>query len=241
MKTATRLKKRTSKKLGETRFEGTLNCGMKILVAPRPGFSKKVAFVVARYGSIDSQWKVHDKKVGVPDGIAHFLEHMMFKKERGDLTDEFAERGAYVNAHTSHTQTAYYFECVENFDNNLATLLELAMVPYFEQSLVDTEREIITQEINQYRDHPGWIVYQRLLEAMYSKHPLHIDIAGTTKTVASVTPENLYLCHGTFYHPRNLTLIVSGDLDASSIAELANETIADLLETPATDGYERTN
>ncbi|MDC1142439.1 pitrilysin family protein [Planctomycetota bacterium] len=238
MKTAIKLKKRTSKILGESRFEGTLDCGMKVLIAPRPGFDKKVAFVVARYGSIDSKWKVHGKNVGVPDGIAHFLEHMMFKKERGDLTDEFAERGAYVNAHTSHTQTAYYFECVENFEENLATLLELAAVPYFEQSLVDTEREIITQEINQYRDHPGWVGYQRLLEAMYAKHPLRIDIAGTAKTVADVTPENLYQCHGTFYHPRNLTLVISGDLDASSVAEFANETIAELLETPATEGFE---
>ena len=201
MKTATKLKKRTSKQLGETRFEGTLDCGMKILVAPRPGFSKKVAFVVAQYGSIDSAWKVDGKRVSVPDGIAHFLEHMMFKKESGDLTDEFSERGAYVNAHTSHTQTAYYFECVENFEDNLSTLLRLALEPYFEHSLVDTEREIITQEINQYKDHPGWIGYQRLLEAMYVKHPLRIDIAGTAETVAEVTPELLYKCHGTFLSP----------------------------------------
>src|SRR5690606_2823363 len=140
----------SSKTLGEQRFEAVLGCGMRFLYAPRPGFGKKIAFVVADYGSTDSAWIEGRKRVQVPDGIAHFLEHQMFKKASGDLTDVFSERGAYCNAHTSHTQTAYYFECTERFDENLDTLLELALTPYFDRKLVDTERDIIIQEINQY-------------------------------------------------------------------------------------------
>ena len=128
-----KLKHIHSKQLQESRFETVLGCGMKLIVAPRPGFTKKIAFVVADYGSTDSTWKHDGKRVTVPDGIAHFLEHQVFKKARADLSDVFTARGAYVNAHTSHTQTAYYFECTENFDDNLDTLLEMALTPYFDK------------------------------------------------------------------------------------------------------------
>lgn len=217
-----KLKAITDKQLGETRHEGVLACGMKLLFAPRPGFTKKVAFVVADYGSTDSAWLADGRRVQVPDGIAHFLEHQLFKKQKGDLTDVFSERGAYCNAHTSHTQTAYYFECTERFDENLDTLLELALTPYFDKKLVDTERDIIIQEINQYRDHPGWVSFQQLLESLYVKHPIRIDIAGTAETVSAVTPETLALCHGTFYHPGNLTLLITGDFKPGEVFKLAD-------------------
>lgn len=218
-----KLKAIRDKQLGETRHEGVLSCGMKLLVAPRPGFTKKVAFVVADYGSTDSAWLSGGKRIHVPDGIAHFLEHQLFKKQKGDLTDVFSERGAYCNAHTSHTQTAYYFECTERFDENLDTLLELALTPHFDRKLVDTERDIIIQEINQYRDHPGWVSFQQLLESLYVKHPIRIDIAGTAETVSAVTPEMLALCHGTFYHPSNLTLLVTGDFKPAEVFKLADK------------------
>lgn len=209
------------KRLRESRHEATLSCGMKLIYAPRAGFGKKLAFVVADYGSIDSAWRENGKRVHVPDGIAHFLEHQLFKKARADLSDVFSERGAYCNAHTSHTQTAYYFQCTERFAENLDTLLELALTPYFDRKLVDTERDIIIQEINQYRDHPAWVGFQQMLESLYVKHPLRIDIAGTEETVSAVTPELLALCHGTFYHPSNLTLIIVGDFNARDVHETA--------------------
>lgn len=220
---APKLRSIASRHLGETRHEGVLSCGMRLLFAPRPGFTKKLAFVVADYGSTDSAWKRDGKRVQVPDGIAHFLEHQLFKKGHADLSDVFSNRGAYTNAHTSHTQTAYYFECTENFEANLDTLLELALTPYFDRKLVDVERDIIIQEINQYRDNPGWVGYQQLLESLYAKHPLRIDIAGTAETVSAVTPELLALCHGTFYHPSNLTLIICGDFKPAWVRELAEK------------------
>ncbi|MCA8914710.1 MAG: insulinase family protein [Planctomycetes bacterium] len=217
-----KLKAVRSKALKEVRHEALLSCGMKLIFAPRAGFTKKIAFVVADYGSTDSTWLHNGKRVTVPDGIAHFLEHQVFKKAHGDLSDAFTARGAYCNAHTSHTQTAYYFECVEQFEENLDTLLEMALTPYFDKKLVDTEREIIIQEINQYRDHPGWVGFQQMLEALYVKHPLRIDIAGTAETVGEVTPELLAMCHGTFYHPTNLTLVITGDFEPGEVLKLAD-------------------
>ncbi len=212
-----------SKRLDEKRYEGKLACGMKFVFAPRKGFDKKLAFVVSDYGSLDREWKNDGKHIVVPDGIAHFLEHQLFKKQRGDMTDEFSSRGAYTNAHTSHTMTAFYFECVKNFEENLTTLLELGLTPYFDPQLVNTERAIIIQEINQYRDNPNWVGYQQLLETLYVNYPLRVDIAGTAETVGKITPELLHLCHSTFYHPSNLTLVITGDFAPAAIHKLADK------------------
>jgi predicted Zn-dependent peptidase len=239
MVAAAALKPIKSRPLNEVRHEGVLSCGMRLLFAPRPGFDKKIAFVVADYGSIDSQWQANGRTVSVPDGIAHFLEHQLFKKAHDDLSDVFSRRGAYCNAHTSHTQTAYYFECTERFDENLDTLLELALTPYFDRKLVDIERDIIIQEINQYLDHPGWVGYQQLLENLFARHPLRIDIAGTQATVEQVTPELLALCHATFYHPTNLTLIVVGDMDAAEVHALAEAAAARRAPGTPAPGFER--
>ena len=72
----------TSKRLDEKRYEGKLACGMKFVFAPRKGFDKKLAFVVSDYGSLDREWNNDGKHIVVPDGIAHFLEHQLFKKQR---------------------------------------------------------------------------------------------------------------------------------------------------------------
>lgn len=69
-----------SARLDERRFEARLSCGMKLLFAPRKGFDKRLAFVVSDYGSLDREWYNNGKHVIVPDGIAHFLEHQLFKK-----------------------------------------------------------------------------------------------------------------------------------------------------------------
>jgi predicted Zn-dependent peptidase len=210
-----------SRRLGETRHEATLSCGMRLIFAPRPGFEKRLAYVVADFGSIYTTWKQNGKTVSVPGGIAHFLEHQLFKKAAGDLTDRFSERGAYCNAHTSHTQTAYYFECVKHFEANLETLMELALTPYFDRKLVDTERDIIIQEINQYRDNPAWVGFQQMLESLYVKHPLRVDIAGTEAMVRQIGPDELHTCHAAWYHPSNLTLIICGDMKPAHVLRVA--------------------
>lgn len=210
-----------SRRLDETRHEALLSCGMRLIFAPRPGFEKRIAYVVADFGSINTHWLQNGHEHSVPGGIAHFLEHQLFKKKSGDLTDRFSERGAYCNAHTSHTQTAYYFECVQHFEENLDTLMELALTPFFDRKLVDTERDIIIQEINQYRDHPGWQGYQQLLESLYIKHPLRVDIAGTEEMVRAIGPEQLFECHAAWYHPSNLTLIISGDMKPADVLRMA--------------------
>lgn len=74
-----------------------------------------------------------------------------------------------------------------------------------------------------YQDNPYWRSYFNLLAALYSKHPVKNDIAGTEKSVMSITPEDLYICYYNFYLPSNMDLILIGDLDAEKILDLIRE------------------
>ncbi len=71
---------------------------------------------------------------------------------------------------------------------------------------VEKEKGIIGQEIAMYDDDPGWRLYFGALGALYGRHPVRIDIAGTSKTIGGITPELLREVHRTYYHPRNMVL-----------------------------------
>ncbi len=212
-----KLQKIVSKELKERAFLFQTPQGLHVTIALKPGFAGKFALFTAPYGSIDLSWKENGKLQHTPAGVAHFLEHQLFKKASGDLSDHFAARGAYCNAQTSHTLTSYYFESVNHFEDNLKLLFEMYFTPYFEPQLVELEKAIIAQELAGYLDHPYWVNYQALLEALYQKHPVNIDIAGDQESIEAITPTMLEHAHASFYHPYHSSLILVGDLDPKKL------------------------
>jgi len=207
-------------KLQETLWHEKLDNGLEVFILPKPGFTKTYATFTTRYGSVDNHFTKPDgTTIKVPDGIAHFLEHKMFEEPEGDVFSQFASQGASANAYTSFDRTVYLFTATHEVDANLDTLLRFVQNPYFTDENVEKEKGIIVQEIDMYRDNPDWRVYFGLIEAMYSRHPVHIDIAGTAESVRSITKEMLYDCYNTFYHPSNMTLFVVGGVDPEATME----------------------
>lgn len=200
--------------LQETLWYEKLDNGLEVFILPKPGFTKTYATFTTRYGSVDNHFTPPGgSPIKVPDGIAHFLEHKMFEEPEGDIFSKFASQGASANAYTSFDRTVYLFTATGEVEENLDTLLHFVQNPYFTDENVEKEKGIIVQEIDMYRDNPDWRVYFGLIEAMYQKHPVHIDIAGTAESVRSITKEMLYDCYNTFYHPTNMTFFVVGGVD----------------------------
>ncbi|MFI5403069.1 MAG: EF-P 5-aminopentanol modification-associated protein YfmH, partial [Planctomycetota bacterium] len=180
--------------------------GLTVYVVRKPEFTRSYATIATRYGSIDTVLRTNGRSRRLPDGIAHFLEHKVFDKPQGDAFDLFAARGASANAFTSFTSTRYLFGTSENYAANLRTLLDFVFDLHVTDSNVEKEKGIIGQEIAMYDDDPEWRIYFGALEAMYVKNPVRIDIAGTKKTIAGITPELLRDVHGAYYHPRIMAL-----------------------------------
>jgi len=207
--------------VGETLFKKTLPSGFKMAVLPRPGFAKKLCYLVTDYGAIHRDFEMDGQKYSAPAGVAHYLEHKLFDMPGRDITAEFAQLGANPNAFTSYDMTAYYFSCTENFRENLQLLLEFVTTPYFTEESVAKEQGIIGQEIDMNIDSPDSRLFDMLMEAMYEVHPIHTPILGTKESIAKITPQVLADCHRAFYSPSNLFLCVVGDVDPEEVAELA--------------------
>lgn len=214
--------------LQETLYHYRVYPGMDLYVLPKPGYHKKYAIFSTRFGSIDNRFRVEpDQNATVlPDGVAHFLEHKLFEDDRGNVFDRFAALGASANAFTSFTQTTYLFSCTSNFEENLTQLLDFVQEPYFTEQTVQKEQGIIGQEIKMYEDHPHWRVFFNLLESLYKEHPVRNDIAGTVESIAEITPDLLYRCYNTFYHPSNMAVFVVGDLVPDEVGKQVEENLS---------------
>ena len=210
-------------KLGERMYRETLSNGLTVVVVPRPGFSRKLAYFVTDYGSIHRFFELDGQEYEVPAGIAHYLEHKMFDLPGRDVSAELAELGANVNAFTSYDMTAYYFSCTENFAAALKLLLEFVSTPYFTDESVEKERGIIDQEIGMNLDAPDSVVFENLMESLYHHHQIRVPILGTSESIRRITPELLNLCHRAFYTPGNMILCVVGDVDPEDVKALALE------------------
>jgi predicted Zn-dependent peptidase len=199
--------------------------GLTIYVMEMEGYSTAHALFGTKYGSVNTTFKTknEDDFVTVPEGIAHFLEHKLFENEDCDVFELYAKTGASGNAYTSFGKTVYLFSCTDNFRESLSILLDFVQKPYFTEETVAKEQGIIGQEIKMCEDNPYRAGYFNLLRALYSEHPIRIEVAGTVESIAKINADLLYRCYNTFYNLNNMVLCVAGNCKAADVFEIADK------------------
>ena len=207
--------------IDERIYSGKLPNGLSVFVVPKPGFHKSYAFFATDYGGADRRFKLGDDWIDTPEGVAHFLEHKMFDTEDGNALTILSANGASPNAYTSTDITAYHFECIEKFNENLETLLSFVSTPYFTPESVEKEQGIIAQEICMVEDDPDYCLYYGLMKSLFRNNPVRDSVAGTVESISRITADTLYDCHRVFYNPSNMALCVAGDVDPAQIFDIA--------------------
>ena len=209
--------------LGLNVFHEKLDNGLDIYVIPKNEINNIYATFTTNYGSNESEFvPLGEKKmIKVPLGIAHFLEHKMFEQEDGtDPFSFFGERGSDANANTNNFKTTYLFSGPEFFEENINYLIDYVQSPYFTDENVEKEKGIIEQEIKMYKDDPYTRLYETILNNSLINNPMKDPIIGNLKSIRSITKEDLYTCYNTFYHPGNMFVVVSGNVDPNKVIEL---------------------
>ena len=220
------MKKINFKNLDLDLFYEKLDNGLEIFVLPKTNVNNIYVTFNTKYGSNISEFKPidKDKMIKVPLGIAHFLEHKMFEQEdETDIFSFYSERGADCNANTNYTKTTYLFSCPNFFKENMDMLLDYVQAPYFTDENVDKEKGIITQEIKMYQDMPGTMIYDKIIENTFKIHPMKYPIIGNIENINKITKEDLYTCYNTFYHPSNMFVVVTGNVNASEVINIIKE------------------
>jgi len=217
------MKKSSLEKLELELYEETLDNGLRIYVVPKENVNGIYATFSTKFGSIETEFIPNGEKnmIKVPLGVAHFLEHKMFEqKDEKDPFTFYSERGCDANANTSNYKTTYLFSGANSFIDNINYLLDYVQDPYFTDENVEKEKGIIEQEIKMYQDDPFYKMYDGIIYNSFIKHPIKYPIAGTVKDVKLTTKEDLYNCYNTFYHPANMFLVITGNVDPKETIEL---------------------
>jgi len=186
-----------------------------------------------------------DEAPGV-NGIAHQLEHMLFK----GTTDRpiqfgrlFNALGSDSNAFTSYDQTAY-FGTVER--NKLQALLTLE-ADRMQNALIDaeeleSEKRVVISELQGYENDPGYRLSRAVMRAVFPNSPYGLPIGGTRSDVQKFTVEQVREYYRNYYSPENATLVVVGDFDTDTTLATINETfgkIPNQESTPSVSGTQK--
>tara|TARA_Y100001968_G_scaffold219784_1_gene202533 strand:- start:136 stop:1374 length:1239 start_codon:yes stop_codon:yes gene_type:complete len=169
------------------------------------------------------------------EGIAHFLEHMIFKGSRslkeGEFDLKIESLGGSSNAATGLDDVHYHVLIPpENLEEALELLLELILFPKIEQNAFETEKEVVLAEISQTIDQPDEIIYMKLLKECFSPHRYSRPILGNKETIRNLIPKQMKLFHENHYVSKNCTLCIAGKVP-NKIYSIVNNSNLTLLKS----------
>ena len=206
--------------------EFKLKNGLQVLVIPDHRAPVVTQMVWYRVGAADEP--------PGSSGIAHFLEHLMFKGTdlipTGQFSKTIAKNGGEDNAFTNHDVTAYFQRVAKD---RLPKVMEMeadrmANLRLSEED-VATERKVILEERRSRVDNdPGSILQEQMMAALYSNHPYGTPVIGWEHEIRALDREDALSFYRRFYAPDNAILVIAGDVEPEEVRRLAEETFGKL-------------
>jgi predicted Zn-dependent peptidase len=162
-------------------------------------------------------------------GISHFLEHLLFKGtdrfSSFEIDEAFDAMGAEVNAGTGKETTSVYSRFLDgHLERAFDVLQDMVLRPSYPD--IDSERQVVIEEIAMYEDEPQDKVHDVLAGAMFGNHPLGRPIIGRADVVSSVPVPNIAEWHDARYVPGNIVVAAAGNADHDAIVKLVEGAFA---------------
>jgi zinc protease len=215
----------------------TLDNGMDVVVVPDHRAPVVTHMVWYRVGAADEP--------AGKSGIAHFLEHLMFKAtetlKSGEFSKIVARLGGQDNAFTSQDVTAYFQRIARD---RLATVMKMEAERMTKLQLAEkevvTERDVIKEERRSRTDNnPSSIMAEEMMAALFKSHPYGIPIIGWMHEIAQLNRQDALDFYKRYYAPNNAILVVAGDVTAEEVRKLAAETYGVIPRNDLVKPYKR--
>lgn len=179
------------------------------------------------------------------NGIAHFLEHIVFKGTQKLISGEFErrieERGAVTNAATSQDYTHYYITTAPKDFAELAPLqIDVVCNPSIPNHAFEQERLVVLEEIRRSQDNPGRRIYRHAMETAFDTLPYRRPVLGPAAVISQIKPQQMRDFHTHWYQPKSITAVAVGNLPVEQLIEIIaaefsknqQQEISELTETP---------
>lgn len=157
-------------------------------------------------------------------GASHFLEHLLFKgtatRSARSIATAIDAVGGDMNAFTTKEYTAFYVRVLDDqLDLALDILSDIIWSPVFRPDELETERQVILEEILTHADEPAELVHDLFSEALFPDHPLGREVLGAKETVSSVTREQIAAFHSQYYRPSNIVVAAAGRVGHAQVVD----------------------
>jgi predicted Zn-dependent peptidase len=197
-----------------------LDSGLRVVTETMPAVRSVALGLWVRTGSRD--------EAPAEAGLSHFLEHLLFKgtprRSAIEISEELDGMGAAANAATGKESTHLYARFLDEHTEDAFDLLaEMLASPTLPGDEVETEREVILEEIAMYEDEPQDRVHDVLAEAIFGDHPLGRRILGRSEVIASVPVPEIRAYHDARYNASTVVVAAAGHLEHDRIVELARD------------------
>ena len=217
--------------------EFTLRNGMKLIIQPDHRAPTVINMVWLRVGAMD--------EVDGTTGVAHVLEHMMFKGsqkiEPGEFSRRVAALGGQENAFTNRDYTGYYQQIPAN---RLREVMELDADRFANNQWPDSEftKEIeVVKEERRMRteDNPHGMLFEQLSATVFQANPYGHPVVGWMSDLDAMTPDDVRAFHKQWYVPANAAVVIAGDVDVEQVKQWAEETYGQIPARPSATGKPR--
>lgn len=161
-------------------------------------------------------------------GMAHFVEHMLFKgtekRRSGHIINRLEHVGGELNAYTSKEETVVYAGVLkEYFERAMELISDIVLHSNFPQKEIDKEVVIILDEIQSYNDSPSELIYDDFEELIFDNHSIGHNILGKSELLEKFTTEDALGFVKRHYGPEELVFFALGDLDFKQITRWAHK------------------
>ena len=221
-------------------ISGVADCGLRYAVK-KSGSSVAYCALSIKCGTRDEQ--------GYHGGLAHFLEHTIFKgteKKSAAVINSYLDRlGGELNAFTTKEEIVIHATVLkEDLHKATALLFELATSPTFPQQEIETEKGVVIDEIHSYKDSPSEDIYDKFEEMLFEGHPLCGNILGTVASVKKINRDELLRFAKEKFTPERMAFSIVADIDETKLEKEAQKLCKQFFneytttETPAPEKVE---
>lgn len=192
-----------------TPIKKTLSNGLTVLIKPVNHLPRIETHM---WYNVGSKHESHNEK-----GMAHLIEHMLFKGtallSETDINHITHKLSGYSNAFTSQDCTSYVFRLPSSvWEHALVVFAQCMKEARFDPQHLSSEIKTVVEELRLYRDDYYSSALEELIATLFSEHPYHYPIIGSSSHLTHLNRDQLFNFYQHYYHPNNATLVIIGDV-----------------------------